>query len=755
MSARCLGPDCEGWELSESDRFCPNCGVSQFPVALSCPGGPVLEPGSARLTVEFQGHYGALDLTELELPRWMQADSVPTQLLPGQVVDLQVQVLQSQPEGLPGLVRLGACQLEVWSSPAAECELVWDTAAVNPELRLVRGWLQIRSGALWVDQLPPGWVCHEPLPLILSQRSRPRLELWVPAHYGTVLWDLNGRKLESELQFRLAGQLELPERLQWCLTSSQQLRIQARSIGLVEIERLDSPLQLRTQFPPVLEGQGEFWVEPENQIPSVGLSWLEVVLRDGRRRRVWLDIVQPERTDYEGWLLVDLGSTTTTAALLDSEGRLTQLRLADDGFSLPSGLAYYAYKSPEPTCEEAPNAVLQAKRHLGLPDYKFALVLPETQQLIEKTPEQVLSDYLGMLLSLVSKAPQLATHRVARVCLAHPAAFSPRQIQLLRRALSSQLDCQLELISEPLAAAYDFLAGKVWPEREWRLLLYDFGGTTSDVALLRVDSRRPTMVAVELEHVGGDRWFGGNDITDLQAQLLAPEQRSQAEQIKRQHSLRSQLDPLVEPRLRLSLPDGLNRPDLIVLSGLGSLYPLIPEWLQRQFPGVRLESASDLKNCVVLGTRHHPEVVRSGPPRSLAPGQACLAFPEQTGATVCTTRLGVKLLGEAGARFHQLIGPGQALPCTAELTPVSLLPGDNYLEVVENQGWECDYILPDGRRNSQLVTLEKLRLQVPGNLEPTFTSLRWALSADYRLHVRVENAGRTVLEVGPFGLWPD
>lgn len=754
MTARCLGPECEGWELAEADRFCPNCGFWQYPVVLSCPGGPVLGLGPARLRIDFQGQSGRLELTELQLPGWMRASQVSGRLEPGQSLELEVEVLESSPEGLPGQISLGVSQLEVWSSQPARCEMIWDTALVNPEQRLARGWLRLSSGALWVDQLPPGWTCAEALPLVLSQRAHPQLEIWAPAGSGAVRWQLAGVTLETRPEARLAGQLELPERLQWCLTSSTRLQIPVRSQGPVEIERVDSPLLLSYHFPARLDGQDNLWVEPEQDLPEPGLSWLEVVLRDGRRRRVWLEIVQPARTDYEGWLLIDLGSTSSTAALVDLQGQITQLSL-DASLMLPSGLAYFAEQPPQPTDQDAPNAVLHAKRYLGLRDFKFRPVLPETQQVLEKAPEEVLADYLEALLERVAAAPQLARHRLRRVCLAHPAAFSPRQVQLLRLALSSRLECQLELISEPLAAAYDFLAGRSWPEREWRLLLYDFGGTTSDVALLKVDSRRSSMVTVELEHVGGDRWFGGQDVTELQAGLLPPERRHLAELIKCQHSMRAQLDPLVEPRLRLSLPEGQLCPDLIVLSGLGSLYPLIPEWLQKQFAGIPLERVANPKHCVVLGARYHPEVVRSGPPRSLSPGSAWLAFPEQTGATVCTTRLGVKLMGERGARFHPLVGAGQALPCTAEVTPLSLLPGENWLEIVENLGWEAEYVLPDGTLNPQLVTVERLKLQVSGDLEPAFTTLRWALSADYRLLVRVENAGRTVLEVGPFTLWPD
>ncbi len=758
---RCLGADCEGWELTAEDRFCPHCGHGQFPVELRMFDAlgqqtEVLSVGEARLAVTYLGRSGALELDNLRLPAWLRGVSPATApLQPGQRVEMDFQVLDTAEEGLPGLVQLGESQLTIWSSPPASAQLDWQSDLLNPEQSLIRGRLRVTSGALWVDQLPAGWQCAESLPLVLSQRSRPILDLQAPAVTGAVEWRVGQLLLQSQLECRWAGQLQMPERLEWCLTSQPRLSVPLHSHqGAVEIERLDSSIPgLSARFPTVLEGRGHLEMELEGE-GTPGLHWLDLVLRDGRSQRLLLDMVKPERTDYAGWLLIDLGSTTTTAALIDEQGRLTQLNLEGDSSCLPSGLAYFSECDPQPTALPGPNVVMEAKRHLGLPDFRFRLVLP-SQEILERSPEEVLADYLEALWRRVGQTPLLAKKRLRRCCLAHPAAFSPRQIQLLRQAFLARLDCRLELICEPLAAAYDFLAGRAWPEREWRLLLYDFGGTTSDVALLKVDSRRSTMVTVEVEHVGGDRWFGGNDITALLAAHLEGERKAEAERLKREHSMRSLIDPEIEPKLRLSLPEGPVQPDLIVLSGLGSLYPLIPEWLQKRFPGVALERTAEPKHCVVLGARYHPEVVRSGPPRSLAPGSSWLAFPEQTGATVCTTRLGVKLMGERGARFHPLIHVGQSLPCTAELTPVSLLPGQNTLEVVENLGWENDYVLPDGSLNGQLVTLERLNLRISEGLDPALTVLRWALAADYRLLVRVEYSGRTVLEVGPFTLWPE
>ncbi len=754
MALRCLGKDCEGWELTPEDRFCPHCGVGQFPVQLVPLDGQgrenlVLSLGKAALRVTYSGRIGVLDLGQLRLPSWLQLVSPAVALEPGQTTELALQVLDTAEEGLPGTICLAESEVFVWSSPPARAELTWSTLLLNPEQSLIGGTLRLISGALLVDRLPEGWESCEPLPLVLSQRARPELALKAPALDGPIQLALGDLRILSHLQCHWAGQLQMPERLEWCLTSRPCLEVVLESRGgALEIERVESPLPgLVARFPKRLEGAGLLEVELERE-PLLGLSWLEVVLRDGRRRRVLLDLVKPERTDYPGWLLIDLGSTTTTTALFDEQGQVTRLDC------LPSGLAYQDEGPPLPTDHAGPNVVLEAKRHLGLPDFRFRLILP-SQQILERSPEEVLADYLEVLWKRMSQSAPLARHHLRRCCLAHPASFSPRQVALLRQAFLSRLDCRLELICEPLAAAYDFLAAKTWPEREWRLLLYDFGGTTSDVALLKVDSRRSSLVTVELEHVGGDRWFGGNDITALLAGHLEEERRGEAERLKREHSMRHLIDPEIEPRLQLSLPEGSVKPDLIVVSGLGSLYPLIPEWLQKRFPGIPLERAAEPKHCVVLGARFHPEVVRTGPPRSLAAGASWLAFPEQTGATVWTTRLGVKLMGERGARFHSLIGVGQSLPCTAELTPVSLLPGQNFLEVVENLGWENDYVLPDGSLNGQLVTLERLKLRIEEGLDPARTVVRWALSADYRLLVRVEYAGRTVLEVGPFALWPE
>ena len=772
MKQRCEAVDCEGWALEPGDRFCSNCGLWLQPLDLIPEilvgdrwiESRVLDGHPARLRLVFRGREGSLDLSELQLPGWLEVDPLAGVLEAGQSVSLALRVREQPREGLPGWVRLGEAELQIWCSAPAQAQLVWSPRLLNPEKSEIQGELCLREGALFVDALPVGWTTEEPLPTVLSVRSRPTMSLSAPAVEGDVNWPLGPLEIKSVVHCRWAGQLVAPLRQEWCLTRFDQIDVpvEARQ-GPVEIESVQCSVA-QAEFPARLEGQGCIRLTLESAAEP-GSTELRVVLGDGRERLIHLDLIRRPLTPFPGWLLVDFGGSASAAALAEDDGRLTQLTLDHSSLYLPSGIAYFPGGRSEVTDLAGPHVVLEAKRNLGRGDFCFRLTLPETGEVLERTPRQAAQDYFGLLLERIR--PHLGLHRVERCCLTHPAAFSPRQVEELRQAWLANLDCQLECISEPLAAAYFYLSRRTLPARSWRLLLYDFGGTTSDVAVLQVDSQVRTMVTAEIEHVGGDRWFGGQDITECVAQSLPPEQGHWAETVKRNYSLpeplplppevpappRGRVDAEVEPHLRLSLPQPSPKPDLIVISGRGSHYPLIGEWLQRQFPGVPLERCSQPKDCVVLGARLHPEVVRSAGPRSLGDNSNWLHFPERPARPVCTTRLGVKVVGDQGARFQSMVALGQSLPCQVELSPLSLLAGSNRLDIVENLGTDDAYLLPDGQSNGHLVTLDHQILHLDHAPDPASTRLRWELGADYRLRVTVLVGDQQILQVVPFSLW--
>lgn len=751
MSLRCPSLECEGWLVELEDNFCPNCGVPlkglevfcEIPAAQGWFRSPVLWPGQVRVNFRHTGVTGRFSLAELSRPDWLEGHW-EGQLEPGQTAQVLCQVTRTSPEGLSGQIG----DLAIWSSPPPRVRANLLRPLVAPGSREVEVELEILQGVFWRERLPPGW--DGPAPLLLAPRSHPRQR--VKASWAGESLALEG--VEFGLQPVAAGELLVQSEWKWSYSSQQPLGVtlQARG-GPVELQHVEChhPLVEVEWSRELVDGScGQLVLCTEVDLSET----FEVDLHstDGRRWTLLISAQCPEVLDYAGWLLLDYGSSAMAASLLTPEGQLLALDLAVEGGYWPSGVAYLGGGRKEASWG-GPHTVEGAKRFLGL-DHEKLVVRDGEGQLLQLSPAQVVADSLELLLQRVHLLPVLQGRRLRRLCLTHPAGFSPRQVESLRSALESVWQGeQLILLSEPLAAAFDYLTQEKLPARQWRMLLWDFGGSTSDVAVLRVDSRDHQRVQVAMEQVGGDAWFAGQDITRLLASLLDDPELAEAIKCSAPEPYRSRLDPLVEERLRLGLCPPPLPPDLLVLSGRGSLYPLVGDWLQRQFPGVPLVRSAHPKDCVVRGARWHPEVVRSFGPRSLGKDSVWLDFSEPVGGRIGTARLGFKVLTEDGARFQEMVAPGRLLPDRSELTPVAFLVGENPLEIVENLGWETHYLDRDGQPNRQLVRLRRLQLDLPRAPHPAHTRLVWELGQDYGLRVQVFDGDELLCSLGPIALW--
>lgn len=89
----------------------------------------------------------------------------------------------------------------------------------------------------------------------------------------------------------------------------------------------------------------------------------------------------------------------------------------------------------------------------------------------------------------------------------------------------------------------------------------------------------------------------------------------------------------------------------------------------------------------------------------------------------------------------------------SELARISLQPGTNPVEVLENLGWEDSLVGPDGQPNPQVVSLQRLDLWIEGSLHPAETRLCWQISCDYRIYLSVYHQGQRVAQAGPVSLW--
>ncbi|MFN8607572.1 MAG: Hsp70 family protein [Vulcanimicrobiota bacterium] len=267
---------------------------------------------------------------------------------------------------------------------------------------------------------------------------------------------------------------------------------------------------------------------------------------------------------FPGYLAVDLGTTATCAALV-SETKQVERVVLDGQLELPSAICYLRWGSDpkwevgqkalrrrlEPAAQRS--VITQAKRRVGDDDNPFEVVpLDEPGETVILTATQALSHLYREVLDQALRqrlASGTSEVLIERMLITHPSRFSLRQIELIKQAAHQALhdhwfywtgqdrhDLPHPItLHEPTGAAFHYL--KDWQnlaqvhsrlsqdQLQWHLMVYDLGGGTLDVTLLRLDSLQQPIQGeseqfayqVQPSVVGatGERWFGGQDVTEI------------------------------------------------------------------------------------------------------------------------------------------------------------------------------------------------------------------------------------------------
>lgn len=246
--------------------------------------------------------------------------------------------------------------------------------------------------------------------------------------------------------------------------------------------------------------------------------------------------------DFAGVLAIDFGTVNScgaTADLRDAQGQPTRIRLEDDTVNhspttAPSAILYYdkldgnvrdydigtvAYDySYQPLA--AASTVRQAKRLLGRTEALAISYFREPSKQDSLLPREVAADIIKRILD---RAEDQLKARVTHCTFSHPSRFSMRQIADLKAAVVSCgiREENLSTIHEPLGAALSYIQESAKPgeDADYHLMVYDFGGGTTDISLIHVESvwkadQEVNIVAPRVLGTTGDRWFGGEDITD-------------------------------------------------------------------------------------------------------------------------------------------------------------------------------------------------------------------------------------------------
>ncbi|HSK12275.1 MAG TPA: molecular chaperone DnaK [Phnomibacter sp.] len=223
---------------------------------------------------------------------------------------------------------------------------------------------------------------------------------------------------------------------------------------------------------------------------------------------------------------IDLGTTNSLVAIIHPEsGKATALREHNSSSLVPSIIHFDEFGNPTVGDEaknflvtEPQNTIFSAKRLMGksygdLGDhaefFTYKVIDDDTESLVKVqvgnkfySPVE-LSSFI--LKELKDRAEHILKTPVSRAVITVPAYFNDAQRQATRDAGKlAGLDV-LRIVNEPTAASLAYGIG-LDPNDEKTIAVYDLGGGTFDVSILRI-----TGGVFDVQSTNGDTYLGGDD----------------------------------------------------------------------------------------------------------------------------------------------------------------------------------------------------------------------------------------------------
>jgi molecular chaperone DnaK len=209
---------------------------------------------------------------------------------------------------------------------------------------------------------------------------------------------------------------------------------------------------------------------------------------------------------------IDLGTTFSAMAHINRHSMPEVIPNAEGKRTMPS-VVYFADDGTPIVGQIARNQALAdprraaqfIKRHMGDPSYRLTI------DGVDHVPE----DLSALILKkLKEDAEAHLGESVTRAVISVPAYFKDAQRRATQLAGEiAGLDV-FAILNEPTAAALAY--GLTSADRARTLLIYDFGGGTFDVTILRIEGNEFTVLAT-----GGDSQLGGMDVDQRLADHLA------------------------------------------------------------------------------------------------------------------------------------------------------------------------------------------------------------------------------------------
>jgi hypothetical protein len=266
------------------------------------------------------------------------------------------------------------------------------------------------------------------------------------------------------------------------------------------------------------------------------LTFLTNAPGEGRQKECYVEAFVRQMPEYDGVIAIDFGTTNSCCAFLDKStvhdlipidptsqkptvvsSTILYHDLFDDNekeYDIGDRAYDLSFSDPAATF----SAVRQVKKRLGSAEPYSIIFRKNPNKRASYLPREVAADILRRILG---RAEEVKKGRITSCTISHPSRFSIRQIEDLKAALSSCGIKKITTVHEPVAAALDYIQSREALEgkEEYHLLVYDFGGGTTDMTLLRVSRRQHpnrNLIDVTPKVLGatGDPLFGGENVTD-------------------------------------------------------------------------------------------------------------------------------------------------------------------------------------------------------------------------------------------------
>lgn len=436
---------------------------------------------------------------------------------------------------------------------------------------------------------------------------------------------------------------------------------------------------------------------------------------------------------------IDLGTTYSAIGVVRSGGQ-PELLWNRDGHTLTPSVVLFQESGAPLVGEAAKNSaalmpddcVQFIKREMGSDTFSFA-----DSQGNEHRPEQISA---AILKRLAADAGDALDETVRNVVITVPAFFNDTRRKATKDAGDIAGLNVMRLINEPTAAAISFGLNKM---TEGRLFVYDLGGGTFDVTVMRIAGSDHEVIATD-----GDRFLGGFDFDNalmsyvaeqvsrqsgpdlLDDPALSADLRERCEGAKRTLSNAAQVkiragvgrDAFTVEVTRKLFQDltsellertealaesvlekaGLSwdRIDKVLLVGGSTRMPAVRELVQR-LSGRKPESGINPDEAVALGAAIYADIV-AAEQESRRPNTARPVSVQD----VTSQSLGTIVLDETSTELvnDPVIRKNSKIPCQNEKIYYTVEPNQRYIDfsVTEGEDTDPDYVTELDRREIEL-----------------------------------------------------